>query len=109
MTDEELQQEIQSLAQAIAKNYQPEQIVLFGSSARHEFHSGSDIDLLIVKDTPKKPLERMREVVEMLPHTLDVDILVLTPQEIKSRRAEGHYLMKEIDAHGQVIFDRTHA
>lgn len=106
VTHQELKQEIRQLAEVIAKNYQPEQIVLFGSAAKNAFKDGSDVDLMVVKETPKKALARTREVIDFLPHTIDVDILVLTPQELAARRAENHYLIKEIDTQGQILFER---
>lgn len=109
MTNQALKQEIRQLAEIIKKNYQPEQIVLFGSAAKNGFKDGSDVDLLVVKETPKKALARTREVINFLPHTIDVDILVLTPGELAARRAENHYLIQEIDAQGQVLFEREPA
>lgn len=106
MTASQLQQEIRQITEVIARNYQPERIVLFGSAARGSFRDGSDVDLMIIKDTSKKPLARVREVVDLLPHSMDVDILVLTPEEWQARKREQHYLIREIERTGQVVFQR---
>lgn len=106
MTAKQLQQEIRQITEVIAQNYQPEKIVLFGSAAHGSFRDGSDVDLMIIKDTNKKPMARVREVVDLLPHSIDVDILVLTPKEWQARRQERHYLVREIEKTGQVVFER---
>lgn len=60
-------------------------VVAFGSLARGEASRRSDVDLLIVQDTPKPFLDRygdlLREVAQAVPGR-DVDMLVYTPQEI---------------------------
>lgn len=51
------------------ESYDPEKIILFGSAARGENDRTSDIDLLIVKRTRKRFLDRLKEVIEILrPH-----------------------------------------
>ncbi|MBI4022259.1 MAG: nucleotidyltransferase domain-containing protein [Candidatus Andersenbacteria bacterium] len=106
MTTEELQHLIDEVKEAIIAGYNPDEIVLFGSAARGDFTQGSDLDLLIVKETDKKPMQRVREVVNCLPHTTDVDVIVLTPQEKRARQQEAHYLMQEIYRQGKVLFSR---
>lgn len=106
MTDNQLEQAIHEITEVIARTYQPERIVLFGSAARGVFQDGSDIDLMVIKDTDKKPLARVREVVDALPHSIDVDIIVLTPAEWQARRKEHHYLIHEIERTGRVVFQR---
>ena len=40
----------------------PERIIVFGSMAGNNIHEWSDIDLLVVKRTSKRPLERDLEL-----------------------------------------------
>ena len=54
--------EIDVLIKEIASEYQPEKIYLFGSYANGNANTDSDLDLFIIKNTDKRPLERMREV-----------------------------------------------
>lgn len=101
-----LEKEIRVVVEAIVRGYQPERIILFGSAVRGMFQEGSDLDLFIIKETHKKPMERVREVVEFLPHTLDTDLIVLTPSELAVRQREGNYLLKEILNEGRVLYER---
>ena len=43
---------IRAVAQLIAERFDPEQIILFGSHARGNAGSHSDIDLLVVLEVP---------------------------------------------------------
>lgn len=105
---EELSKELQRSVQAIIERYRPERVVLFGSTARGESGPTSDVDLLVVKRTTKRPMERVRDVVGCLPHTIAADIIVLTPEEFAARQRERHYLMREILADGKTLYERAH-
>lgn len=108
MTSAKINREIENIVASIAREYRPRRVILFGSAAQGNYHPGSDVDLLVIKETAKKPLARVREVVDLLPHTLDVDIIVMTPAEWEARRRENHYLVREIDEKGKVLFDDAH-
>ena len=41
---------VEAITQRIVHDFDPEQIILFGSRARGDAHSSSDIDLLVVMD-----------------------------------------------------------
>jgi predicted nucleotidyltransferase len=103
---QKLQNEVKQLAERIATHYSPEKIILFGSMARGTEGPGSDIDLLIIKRTDKQPQGRIREVIDLLPHEIDVDILVLTPEEVSARQVENNYLLEEILSEGMVLFEK---
>ena len=74
---------------------------VFGSFARDQSHLWSDIDLIIVKDSPLPFVERPREFFDLLDLGIPMDILVYTPDEFaKIQREEGGF-WKEI--HSQLI------
>ena len=106
---EGLEDQLQKVTDAIVQGYRPDRIILFGSAARGRFREGSDLDLLIIKETPEKPMERIREVVNYLPHTIDTDLLVLTPSEITARRQEKNYFLEEILHEGRILYERGKA
>lgn len=97
---------IRATTAAIVRRYRPEKVILFGSAARGTERRGSDLDLLIIKQTKKKPMERVREVVQSLPHRIDTDVIVLTPAEVAARKREGHYLLREILRDGTVLYEK---
>lgn len=56
-----LEEELSRIIEVLKKEYNPEMIVLFGSLADGNVHEWSDIDLLVVKKTTKRPIERSLE------------------------------------------------
>ena len=68
-----------------------------------------DRDLLIVKDTASRPLDRMREVYKAVyspRHYLALDPLVLTPDELAQKLDAQNYLVHEIVREGKVLYER---
>lgn len=62
----------------------PDAIILFGSAARDEARTGSDLDLLLVIDLPKgaSRREKARELHALFAGwRLPLDLIVLTPDE----------------------------
>lgn len=110
VTDKRLEKILFEIVEAIKAKYAPERIILYGSFAYGVPDENSDIDLLIIKKTPEKPLDRMALV-----HRI-VDIrdssypafspLVLTPEEIKQRLEIGDQFIQEILTRGEVLYAR---
>lgn len=87
----------------------PEKIILFGSYAKGGFTPESDVDLLIIRQTNKKPTERIADVLKIvwgnIPH---VEPYVLTPAEFDKAVAEKRYfLTQEILKYGKVIYEKS--
>jgi predicted nucleotidyltransferase len=99
--------DIKSLVEKL-RSLDPEKIILFGSYAKGKSTPDSDVDLLIIKRTNKKPVERVGEVLKIVwgnvPH---IQPYVLTPAEFGKAIAERKYfLTKEILKHGKVIYEK---
>ena len=62
----ETQQVTRDILSKIVAEYAPQKVILFGSYAYGEPDEDSDIDLLIIKDTDKRPIERWIEVKRLL-------------------------------------------
>ncbi len=60
---------------------EPKLIFLFGSAARGTAKHGSDIDLLVVMDSDKKPMHRGIDILNSLDVDTTVDLIVMTPAE----------------------------
>jgi predicted nucleotidyltransferase len=61
----------------------PEQIILFGSYARAEANSDSDIDLLVIikgVTSPRQEANQLRRVLRGL--LIPIDVIVATPEQI---------------------------
>jgi predicted nucleotidyltransferase len=81
-----------------------ERAILFGSAARGRLHSGSDIDLILVRPTRERFAERLRWAYETLQPRLAMDILVYTPEELEELARTRGFLCRAL-AEGTVIYD----
>lgn len=99
---------IRSLANTIAKKFDPDEIILFGSHAYGKPHAWSDVDFLVVMETPKGEVETIFEVSDSLPH-LDfrVDVIVRSRTVINRRKKAGDFFLREITKKGKVLYARS--
>lgn len=70
-------------------------------------HPESDLDLLIIKDTSERFIDRRVVVRRLLsdPKRLrPLDVFVLTPQEVATRLASGDQFIAEILQTGRVLY-----
>lgn len=101
-----IERELIRLVKAIARQYQPEKIVLFGSLARGEGSKESDVDLLIVKRTVAPRIHRRVEALRGIPRNIPLDVIVLTPEELEFLEKEQSPFIREILAEGKVVYDQ---
>lgn len=88
--------------------YAPQKVILYGSWAWGLPHLDSDLDLLIVKDTPLRPLERCAEVRRIINDRsgkVPIDLFVMTPDEVEDRLKLGDPFIKMIVQQGTEIYD----
>jgi predicted nucleotidyltransferase len=98
---------IEDILRKIVAAYAPQKVILFGSYAYGEPNEDSDIDLLIIKDTDKRPIERWMEVKRLLrdrDRTVSVSPLVYTRQELEQRLAIQDYFIQEVLEKGEVLY-----
>ena len=107
MNDKQQDQEIiRDILQKIVAGYFPQKVILFGSLAYGEPDENSDIDLLIIKDTDKRPIERWMEVKLLLRdrnRKVSVSPLVYTSREIEARLAIKDFFLQEVLEKGKVL------
>ncbi len=116
MTDQHIQESAQSKRRTLLETelrryilllrnqYQPERVILFGSLAAGEIGEWSDIDLVIVKETEHRFLDRTKEVLQLLQPRVGVDILVYTPREFEQLSRERVFVRSEIQEKGKVLY-----
>ena len=101
-----LETELRRYLPLLRDQYQPERVILFGSLATGETWEWSDIDLVIVKETTQRFLDRIKEVLRLLQPRVGVDILVYTPQEFEHLSRERAFVRTEIQSKGKVLYER---
>ena len=98
---------IQAVADRIAEKFQPDKIILFGSYAYGDPKPWSDVDLLIVMDTPEGNLAQMLAISRALsPHPFGLEIIVHSLPVLNERVAAGDFFLKEIVRRGRVLYER---
>jgi predicted nucleotidyltransferase len=101
-----LQDELQRVIEVIKAEYRPEKIILFGSLAGGDVHEWSDIDLLIVKDTPKRPIERTLEVFRLIQPKVGIDLFIYTPEEYELLLQERFSFFLAIQRTGKIVYEK---
>jgi predicted nucleotidyltransferase len=100
-------EEIHAIARQIARKFNPQKIILFGSYARGNHHSFSDVDLLVVLEKTQDSIDPEIDVALSVSHRFPMDILVRSPQEISKRLQMGDPFFYEILERGVVLYERS--
>lgn len=104
---------IEKMATRIAEDYQPEQIILYGSQATGKARSNSDIDFLVIKQTSESYITRcasVKGIVRDLRGKTPVSPIVLTPREVQKRLDRGDRFIQLIFERGiELYHDQSHA
>jgi predicted nucleotidyltransferase len=98
---------LEQITRTVVERFHPRRIILFGSQARGEATSESDLDLFIEMETEARPPERAVEVSSIFglrPWSLDV--VVYTPEEVQRLRKINGTLVSVIEAEGKVLYER---
>lgn len=100
------QDTIHEIVNKIITEYQPEKIILFGSYAWGTPRAESDVDLLVVKKTDMRPIDRYAELTaKLFPPALPIDLLIYTPAEIEGQLAHGHHFVSKILREGTMMYE----
>ncbi|MBU4298654.1 nucleotidyltransferase domain-containing protein [Patescibacteria group bacterium] len=106
MTERKISQKIKEITEKIVKGFQPEKIILFGSWAWGKPIKDSDVDLFIIKNTRKDPIQRCYEVRKAIEPVVPLDILVFTSREVKNRLRLGDFFIKRILNQGKLLYGK---
>ncbi len=86
--------------------FDPERIVLFGSWACGDATRRSDIDLFMVWQCEISPLERIGQVLSVLPDAPQaVDVIVYTPGELV--RCQHRPFIAQLLREGKILYERS--
>jgi len=81
-------------------------VILFGSLARGDASRHSDVDLIIIKNTEKRFLDRYDDILPDISRAIagrDVDLLIYTPDELN--RLADRPLIAAALKEGKVIYE----
>ncbi|MEW5871723.1 MAG: nucleotidyltransferase domain-containing protein [Chloroflexota bacterium] len=100
---------IRELIARIADKFRPQRIILFGSYAYGEPRPESDVDLLVVMDTPLREAQQALQIRQHVNPLFGVDILVYTPSRLEERLKLGDSFLREITEKGRVVYESPDA
>lgn len=99
------QAQIENIVHRIIDNVRPDKIILFGSYAYGSPSEDSDLDLLIIQNTPIEKVKRGREIRKFLRGIgIPIDLVVYTPQEVKEWQDTKAAFITEIIEKGKVLY-----
>jgi predicted nucleotidyltransferase len=96
--------DIADVVAQLVERFHPQRVVLFGSYAYGTPTPDSDVDLLVVMETPLRHAEQAVEIRKAVDCPFPVDLLVRTPQHIAKRVALGDVFLREILTKGVVLY-----
>ncbi len=107
VTPQKVEEIIQDILEKLLTGYAPQKVILFGSYAYGTPRPDSDIDLLIIKETSERFIDRWVTVRRLLSdprRTIPIETIVLTPQEVSERLEIGDQFLAEILGKGEVLY-----
>lgn len=103
MRSDRIEAELNRIIKKI-KSLDVKKVILFGSSARGDINSKSDIDLLIVKESEMPFLSRLEEIYAAIEPTMAIDILVYTPKEFDELKGSSSFVSRAVEE-GKVLYE----
>lgn len=101
-----LREELDRIIEVIRTEYRPEKVILFGSLADGTLHEWSDIDLLIIKETDNRPIDRTVEVAKMIRPKVGIDLFIYTPKELDILVKEKYSFLLNILKTGKTVYEK---
>jgi len=99
------QKAIDQVVKQIVEKFKPQKIILFGSYARGNPRPESDVDLLVVMDTPLREVKQSLEIHHSLNIMFGLDLIVYTPKHLKERADMGDWFVIDILKEGKVLYE----
>ena len=97
--------DIRHVAARIAERFRPNKIILFGSHAYGTPTDDSDVDLLVVMETPLRNPLQATEIRSAVGLPFAADLLVRKPQELEERLAMGDPFLQDVVTNGIVLYE----
>ena len=104
-----MQPAVEQIRDILVNEYQPDKIILFGSQARGEAQSDSDVDMLVISDEEKGMPRYKRGLdvrVKLAAVPVPKDILFYSTDEFEKWRGVKHTFVETVLNEGVVLYER---
>jgi uncharacterized protein len=86
----------------------PNTVVLFGSYAKGQENSESDLDLLLIGDFGGSSYLQAHEVRQLLRrYPIRIDLHLVTPDEVVDESRKPHGFLSSVLASGRILYERA--
>ncbi len=99
--------EVVELAQRVAREFDPDKIILFGSYAYGAPAEYSDVDLLVIMPFAGRAFRKSLEIINHIRPQFSVDVVVRTPDDAARRYDEFDPLIRDAFDRGIVLYERN--
>jgi len=101
--------QIRAFSDALAREFRPERIVLFGSYAYGTPTPDSDVDLLVILPFNGSDLRKAIQIRSRFDVAFPLDLLVRKPRFIAERLCERDMFIEGVMKEGDVLYENQHA
>jgi predicted nucleotidyltransferase len=98
---------IDEVVRQIVDEFRPLRIILFGSYGSGQPKPESDVDMLVIMETPLRETEQAVRICQAIEYHFGLDLIVRTPEALHRRLALGDPFLKEVMAQGQTLYERA--
>jgi predicted nucleotidyltransferase len=100
---------IRAYCNAVAREFQPDKIILFGSYAYGQPTAESDVDLLVVLAFRGNDVSKAMQIRSRFKTPFPMDILVRKPKFVHERLLERDMFIEQVVKHGRVLYESKHS
>ena len=101
--------EIQAYCNAVARDFRPQKIVLFGSYAYGQPTPDSDVDLLVILPFRGSEVAKATQIRSRFDTPFPLDLLARKPEFIAQRLGERDMFIELVMTRGTIMYEKQHA
>jgi uncharacterized protein len=103
ISSSKIKESLVSFFHEIIDRFEIDQIILFGSFARGDFHENSDVDLIIVGNFRENFFDRIGKILEIAPLELEIEPFIYTKEEFSKMKQSGNPFILNALSEGLMI------
>lgn len=99
---------LQKCIEILARDFEAEEVWLYGSCAKQTTHPDSDLDLMVVREmkNTKKPSLEALKLLRPYHNEIGIDLFVISPEIWNERRKNPNGVYADIVHQGKKLYER---